>query len=79
MVLEATDREDVFAPDTGATAGRDKDGKITHVTRLVGKRNAVVKKIALALDRVADSLESKGLVKEAVAIDAVSNALEANA
>ena len=36
LVLDAVDdREDVFAPDTGPTAVRDQDGRITGVTRLI--------------------------------------------
>jgi hypothetical protein len=35
MVLAATDRADIVAPDTGSTAIRDDAGRIQSVTRLV--------------------------------------------
>ena len=35
LVLSATDRADVVAPDTGPTAVRDENGHIKYVTRLV--------------------------------------------
>lgn len=37
MVFDATDREDVVAPDTGATCVRDEKGRIVAVTRLIRK------------------------------------------
>jgi len=53
MVLDASDRDDLLAPDTGSTAGRDAGGKITHVTRLVGKAsvNRSVNKVASDIDQ----------------------------
>lgn len=81
MVLDATDRDDVLAPDTGNTAGRDKDGKITHVTRFVSKKDVAMKKeagisLSSTLDNIADSLESKGFIKEARELDIISNTIE---
>ena len=35
MVFDATDRQDVIAPDTGPTAIRDENGRIRAVTRFV--------------------------------------------
>ena len=37
MVFSATDRSDVVAPDTGATAVRNSQGQIIAVTRLIRK------------------------------------------
>lgn len=37
LVFGASDRKDLLAPDTGKTCIRDKEGRITAVTRLLRK------------------------------------------
>lgn len=79
LVLAATDRPDVVAPDTGSGAVRDDQGRIQGVRGFV--KNSSIKNetklLCNLLDKVASELELKGLVKEAEAIDEVSNTLEA--
>ena len=41
VVLTATDRKDVFCPDTGPTCIRDKKGQIVAVTQLLSARKFV--------------------------------------